>query len=168
MADSGHISVENHLESIQLGIVRVEGVDAGFRSAEFDQSLDQLIATRATGLEATEDAVRKAARDMLRNGRYKPTGRGKPASEYLLRAAADGSDFPRINWPVDVCSYISLSSLLPVSIWDLDRTNCERFQFRLGMPDEKYTFNAGGQEISLEDLVVGCESVDDALGRPIV
>ncbi|MDX1429816.1 MAG: phenylalanine--tRNA ligase beta subunit-related protein, partial [Rhodothermales bacterium] len=99
---------------------------------------------------------------------YKPTGRGKPASEYLLRAAADESGFPRINWPVDVCNYISLSSLLPISIWDLDMTSGERFQFRLGKPDEKYTFNAAGQEISLEDLAVGCEGGGSALGSPIV
>ena len=34
-----------------------------------------------------EESLRSAVRDMLRHGGYKPTGRGKPASEYLVRAA---------------------------------------------------------------------------------
>ena len=29
-------------------------------------------------------------RELLRYGGYKPTGRGKPASEYLVRAAGEG------------------------------------------------------------------------------
>ena len=41
-------------------------------------------------------ARRASVRDMLRFGAYKPTGRGKPASEYLLNAAAEGH-FPFIS-----------------------------------------------------------------------
>ena len=36
-------------------------------------------------------ALKAAVRDLLRFGAYKPTGRGKPASEYLLNAAAEGT-----------------------------------------------------------------------------
>ncbi len=32
-------------------------------------------------------------RKLLRHGGYKPTGRGKPASEYLVRAAGEGEGF---------------------------------------------------------------------------
>lgn len=35
-----------------------------------------------------QENVRSAVRDMLRHGGYKPTGRGKPASEHLVRAAS--------------------------------------------------------------------------------
>jgi hypothetical protein len=46
--------------------------------------------------------VRAAVRDMLRPGGCKPTGRGKPASEYLVRAASEGQLAP-INLAVDAC-----------------------------------------------------------------
>ncbi|MBT8402135.1 MAG: hypothetical protein KJO98_16785, partial [Rhodothermia bacterium] len=95
-------------------------------------------------------------------------GRGKPASEYLIRAAQSPESFPRINWPVDVCNFISLTGVLPVSIWDLDKSECQRFVFRLGRSDEQYVFNDAGQIISLADLVVGCKVNDDPEGRPIV
>src|SRR5262245_6609876 len=38
---------------------------------------------------ASDDAVREAVRKLLRHGGFKPTGRSKPASEYLIRAVQD-------------------------------------------------------------------------------
>src|SRR4051794_32845516 len=35
----------------------------------------------------SDDAVRETVRALLRQGGFKPTGRSKPASEYLIRAA---------------------------------------------------------------------------------
>ena len=40
---------------------------------------------------ARSEELRKAVRDLLRHGGYKPTGRGKPSCEYLVRAAGDGA-----------------------------------------------------------------------------
>ena len=107
---------------------------------------------RSLPLSEAEDSVRLAARDMLRLGRYKPTGRGKPASEYLLRAAGEDS-FPRISAPVDVCNLISLKHLVPASVWDLDLSGTE-LRARRGRSGERYVFNASGQEIELEDLIL--------------
>ena len=36
------------------------------------------------------EETRQAIRDLLRHGGYKPTGRGKPASEYLVKAVDAG------------------------------------------------------------------------------
>ncbi|MBA2243665.1 MAG: hypothetical protein H0W11_01830 [Gemmatimonadetes bacterium] len=47
-----------------------------------------------------EEKVRAAVRDLLRWGGYKPTGRGMPASEYLVRAAGEGT-LGSINLAVD-------------------------------------------------------------------
>ncbi len=156
-----------------LGLIRAEGVQATTLPPDFDDRLAALLAARRTDLPDREEAVRLAARDLLRNGRYKPTGRGKPASEYLLRAAqrAAGGEaaFPRINAPVDVCNYISLKHLVPISLWDLDRAGTAQFVFRLGAAGEAYVFNGAGQVIDLEDLVVGCRITPEApAGEPIV
>ncbi len=168
MHERGPISISNRLDNVTLGLVRAEGILPSFSDAEFAEEMSDIVSIRGRGLTEEQDAVRLAARDMLRNGRYKPTGRGKPASEYLLRAAQAPETFPRINWPVDVCNFISLAGVLPVSIWDLDRSQSKAFVFRLGRSDESYVFNDAGQVISLTDLVVGCASAKTPDGLPIV
>jgi DNA/RNA-binding domain of Phe-tRNA-synthetase-like protein len=98
-----------------------------------------------------DEGVRGAVRDMLRHGGYKPTGRGKPASEYLVRAASEGA-LGSINVAVDVCNAVSLHSGLPISVVDLDRA---RGPFRIGVAPAgtSYVFNASGQEIDLSGLL---------------
>ena len=100
---------------------------------------------------ARDEAVRAAVRDLLRWGGYKPTGRGKPASEYLLRAAGEGA-LGSINPAVDACNAVSLHSGLPVSVVDLALA---RPPFRIALAPEgaTYVFNASGQEIDLGGLL---------------
>src|SRR3954469_9551184 len=83
-------------------------------------ALTGLLAAGAKAPMESSDAVRAAVRDLLRHGGYKPTGRGKPASEYLIRAAAEGG-LGSINAAVDACNAVSLHSGLPISVIDLDR-----------------------------------------------
>ena len=151
------ISVTNAIprEDVLLGLVRAEGVRTDAYPSAFEERLESVMLGRKSDLRAEEESRRAAARDILRNGVYKPTGRGKPASEYLLRAASEG-DFPRINAPVDMCNYLSLKYVIPISLWDLDLTESDRFVFRLGRTGEQYVFNEGGQVIDVEDLLVGC------------
>jgi DNA/RNA-binding domain of Phe-tRNA-synthetase-like protein len=101
---------------------------------------------------ARDEAVRAAVRDLLRHGGYKPTGRGKPASEYLVRAAGEGS-LGSINLAVDLCNAVSLASGLPISVVDLERA-VPPLAVRLGRAGERYAFNASGQEIDVAGLVL--------------
>jgi DNA/RNA-binding domain of Phe-tRNA-synthetase-like protein len=98
-----------------------------------------------------DEAVRGAVRDLLRFGGYKPTGRGKPASEYLVRAATEGV-LGSINAAVDACNVVSLHSGLPISVVDLDLATAP---FRIGIASEgtSYVFNASGQEIDVAGLL---------------
>ena len=97
------------------------------------------------------DDVRRAVRDLLRTRGYKPTGRGKPASEYLVKAAEGGFLGP-INAAVDVCNAVSLHSGLPISVVDLGRAEAP-FRIAPGEPGEAYVFNASGHEIKLDGLL---------------
>ncbi len=101
-------------------------------------------------LERSED-VRAAVRDLLRHGGYKPTGRGKPASEYLVRAAGENG-LPRINAAVDACNAVSLHSGLPISVVDLDLA-VPPLSIAIAPPDTSYVFNRAGQEIRVDGLV---------------
>jgi DNA/RNA-binding domain of Phe-tRNA-synthetase-like protein len=98
-----------------------------------------------------DESVRSAVRDLLRHGGYKPTGRGKPASEYLVRAATDGA-LSSINAAVDVCNAVSLHSGLPISVVDLDRARAP-FRIALAPDGTSYVFNASGQEIDVGGLL---------------
>ena len=100
---------------------------------------------------SADDAVRSAIRDLLRHGGYKPTGRGKPASEYLVRAAAEGT-LGSINVAVDACNAVSLHSGLPISVVDLDRAEAP-LSLVVAPAGARYVFNASGQEIDLAGLL---------------
>jgi DNA/RNA-binding domain of Phe-tRNA-synthetase-like protein len=110
-----------------------------------------LLSATAEAPVRADDQLRGTIRDLLRHGGYKPTGRGKPASEYLVRAAREGA-LRSINLAVDVCNAVSLHSGLPVSLIDLDRAE-PPFRIALGGPGEQYVFNASGQVIDVTGLV---------------
>src|SRR5438046_7645082 len=82
--------------------------------------LQALLAIDAAAPLRSDDTVREAVRALLRHGGFKPTGRSKPASEYLIKAVRDGQLSP-INLAVDVCNVVSLHSGLPISVIDMDR-----------------------------------------------
>jgi len=146
---------DERLRKVTLALVELEGIDWG-RAAEvapealFEKILGE---ARASGTEVFGPRI-KAVRDMLRNGRYKPAGRAKPSSEYLLAAALEGS-FPRVNPFVDAVNLASLKYMYPMSIFDADKAG-RALLCRLGAPGERYVFNSSGQEIDVEDLVCLC------------
>jgi DNA/RNA-binding domain of Phe-tRNA-synthetase-like protein len=117
-------------------------------------STPELLALLAPAAQAplhSDDAIREAVRQLLRQGGFKPTGRSKPASEYLIKATAE-SRLTAINVAVDVCNVVSLHSGLPISVVDLDRA---RGPFRVGIAEAgaSYVFNASGQTIDLGGLL---------------
>jgi DNA/RNA-binding domain of Phe-tRNA-synthetase-like protein len=118
--------------------------------------LTALLALDAAAPLARDEAVRTGVRDMLRAGGYKPTGRGKPASEYLVRAAGAG-ELLSINVAVDACNAVSLHSGLPVSVVDLDRAE-PPLRVEVAGAGARYVFNAAGQEIDLAGLPCLCDA----------
>ncbi|MBI5363304.1 MAG: hypothetical protein HZA53_09000 [Planctomycetes bacterium] len=145
---------------LTLRIEAHPALDAGAFVTEFPVALEgvppspevaALFLAGAAAPIATDDAVRKAVRDLLRHGGYKPTGRGKPSSEYLLAAVPEGK-VPAINAAVDACNAVSYHSGLPISVVDLDRAAEPR---SIATPPEgaSYVFNAAGQVIDIGGLL---------------
>ncbi len=106
-------------------------------------------------LQRSEE-LRSAVRKLLRHGGYRPTGRGKPASEYLVRAATEGA-LSSINLCVDACNVVSLHSGLPISVVDLDLAR-PPLSIQIAGTDTSYVFNASGQEIRLDGLLTLCDA----------
>jgi DNA/RNA-binding domain of Phe-tRNA-synthetase-like protein len=119
--------------------------------------IDLLRIDATTPVKRSEE-LRTAVRDMLRVGGYKPTGRGKPASEYLVRTAEEGG-IRSINVAVDACNVVSLHSGFPISVIDLDLAT-EPLHIAVAGAGVAYVFNASGQEIDVNGLLC----VHDAQG----
>lgn len=128
--------------------------------SEFPASLGEvssptwIVELLAPGAEAPvqrDESRRAAIRDLLRQGGYKPTGRGKPASEYLVRAATEGS-LGSINAAVDVCNVVSLHSGFPISVIDADRSSAP-WRIAVAPTGTSYVFNPSGQEIDVGGLL---------------
>src|SRR6266705_1773581 len=98
-----------------------------------------LLALEGPALFRSDDTVREAVRRLLRQGGFKPTGRSKPASEYLIKAVREGA-LSSINFVVDVCNVVSLHSGLPISVVDLDRARTP-FRVSVAPPGASYVFN---------------------------
>jgi DNA/RNA-binding domain of Phe-tRNA-synthetase-like protein len=115
------------------------------------RELQQLLRADAPAPLHSNDAVREAVRALLRHGGFKPTGRSKPASEYLLKAVREGLLTP-INLAVDACNAVSLHSGLPISVVDLDRTR-PPLRVAVAPAGAAYVFNSAGQSIDLGGLL---------------
>ena len=139
----------------RAALVWGEGIEPPTPTIDTPDFLAELVGqVREVGESFVPQEMRGRVRSIFRHGKYKPSGRGKPASEFLLRAALAGT-FPVVNGPVDVNNAVSLESGLPGSIFDADLSGTHLL-LRRGLPDESYVFNPSGQRIDLEDLLLVC------------
>lgn len=123
---------------------------------------------RSQGESFLSPERKTAVRKMLRFGKYKPSGRSKPSSEYLLGAALHG-EFPLVNGPVDANNAISLEWGYPASIFDVELCGIALL-LRRGVAGESYIFNPSGQCIDVQDLLCVCRAEGDSwvpCGNPV-
>lgn len=155
------VEISNQVPEAAIGLIVAQGVTLAPASSTLSAAIARdLIQVRTSPLNEERT---KVVRDLLRFGKYKPTGRGKPASEYLQGAAREDR-FPMINNLVDALNRVSLMSQLPISLIDLDRAGSQRFVLRRGRAGESYVFNASGQVIDLEDLLLVASLPEDRPG----
>lgn len=159
--------VEVEDPDLVVGLVEVRGAAVGPSPPDLAAEVDRTVAARAAG-EWPPEMVRSAIRDLLRRGGYKPTGRGKPSSEFLAQAAARG-EFPRISNAVDALNLVSLDTGVPISLLDLDRAlaGAQGLVLRYGRAGEKFVFNAAGHVIDVEGLLSVAREGGAPLGNPV-
>ena len=125
---------------VRPAIVWAEGVAAPRPRESIPDFLADIVASaRADPDRFWPEGLRKRVRKMIRYGRYRPSGRARPSSEFLLKMALAG-DFPAVNMPVDVNNAVSLATGYPASVFDLDLTGPELL-LRRGLEGESYVFN---------------------------
>jgi DNA/RNA-binding domain of Phe-tRNA-synthetase-like protein len=162
------ISIQNDIPELALGSLTSAGLknlpyDAAFENW-FAEQLEQ--AARAV-TEPVWEARRNSVRALLRKGGFKPSGRSKPAQEYLLRCLTE-ANFPRVNRAVDCLNIVSFRTGFPISLLKKD---CfpQGARVRFGQPGETYVFNSVGHELDLNGLicVYGGDRWDTPLGTPV-
>jgi DNA/RNA-binding domain of Phe-tRNA-synthetase-like protein len=140
--------------TLRLGLVRAENVFCAPSEPALLAAMSDAEAQLRAKPETFSETTRGAIRDVLRKGGYKPTGRGKPASEFLLGVALEAG-MPRVNNLVDINNLTSLRHALPISMFDCDLLGTE-LTVRFGRPQERYVFNAAGQSMDIAGLPVIC------------
>ena len=151
---------------LTISVVPHPLLDLGVFVTHFAQSLGEL-APFDTGVAApmcSTDAVRTEIRNLLRHGGFKPAGRSKPASEYLVTAHNE-LRFPTINAAVDACNVASLWSGLPISLVDLDRVVGD-LSVNICPAGTTYVFNPSGQVIDASGLVAVFDA-EGPTGTPV-
>src|SRR5216684_5879643 len=88
----------------------------------------------------------------------KDPARYRGSAEALLRRVVQGKGLPLINNVVDIINLVSVESLLPLGLYDLEKVR-EPIVFRAGRAGETYK-GIGKYDLNLEGLPVFC----DALG----
>ena len=130
-------------------------------AVEFAAALDSLVVPAdlaaallpgaALSLLKPDDALRGHIRDLLRHAGFKPTGRSKPSSEYLLRIAEEGK-WPAINAVVDIGNAVSLHSGIPISVVDVARAR-PPLRVAISPSPAQFVFNTAGQVIDVGGLL---------------
>ena len=103
---------------------------------------------------SSQKYTKSTVRDLLRYGGFKPSGRNKPAWEYLEKAISKEWFAPHkgINAAVDSCNAVSLHSKLPVSVLDLDKC-IPPYCIKICPEHTSYPFNPSGQILKADGLI---------------
>jgi DNA/RNA-binding domain of Phe-tRNA-synthetase-like protein len=154
--------------ALMVGLVQAEPVRVAPSDPVLRATIDEAVAS-AQQEPWPPESIRAAIRDLLRRGGFKPTGRSKPASEYLAKAATNDA-FPLINNLVDINNLVSLRTGWPCSILDRDLAcplGSEALELRYGRKEEQFVFNSAGQSIDVGGLIcvtrIGGEPIANAV-----
>lgn len=141
------------LPGLHLGVVEFADVTVGPADADV-QAFARLVAEWVRPrLESVEwQQACQEVRQLLRHGKFKASGRSKPAQEYLAGCVSRDGQLPVINGPVDVLNAVSLRYCLPISLLSLSKAS-RRLHVGRGEAGQSYVFNAAGQELDVTDLI---------------
>jgi DNA/RNA-binding domain of Phe-tRNA-synthetase-like protein len=159
------VNIQEDVADLAVALVEATGVHIAPSDDELRRACEEAAATVVAEGPAGGDARRQAVRDLLRRGGYKPSGRSKPAQEYLLRTVREQEALPAISNVVDLINLVSLKSGLPISLVAVDRPD-RRLLLRYGRAGESYVFNRSGQALDLGGLLCLC-AVDGSESQPI-
>lgn len=159
------LTIAEDVRDLAVGVVTVSGARIEESDSALLEHCDAAVRRVLSDGADGGDARRAAVRQLLRHGGFKPSGRNKPAQEYLLRVATQEGRLPAISSVVDVINAVSLSSGLPISLLSLDRVGVN-ILIRYGRSGEQFVFNQAGQQLDVQGLLCLCAAEGES-ARPV-
>lgn len=138
---------------LQIGIIEADGVLVGPTSQEYLKRIVDDVKPILEPEFVYSDRMQKGVRSLLKSYGFHPSGRSRPASEFLAKDIQARGSFKTINNLVDIINHLSIQSCLPISLLDRAKTG-ESLCLRIGTEKEVYVFNKEGQELSLKNLLI--------------
>ncbi len=153
---------------LRIGMIEAFDIKVKDSSARYQTRVNREIQPFLGADFIFPDHMQKGIRSLLKSTGFHPSGRSRPASEFLCKDLQNRGQFNFINNVVDINNHISLYSHLPISVFDLDKAG-QDLCIRLGLDDETYIFNREGQILSLKKLMVVARHGADrsAIGSPV-
>jgi DNA/RNA-binding domain of Phe-tRNA-synthetase-like protein len=153
---------------LRVGLVEASGVTVKPSSPAYVKRIEEEVKPLLQPDWIYPDHLQKGIRSLLKAYGFHPSGRNRPASEFLVKDLQARGRFNAINNAVDINNHLSLQSHLPISILDLDKTG-DQLCIRVGLDEEHYVFNREGQDLALKKLLVTARAVGDfqAVGSPV-
>lgn len=153
---------------LRLGILEALNIKVKPSSENYLRQIAQETALLLDENFVYPDHLQKGIRGLLKSFGFQPSGRNRPASEYLFKDLQKRREFNSINNVVDINNHLSLKYHLPISTFDLDKAG-KNLCLRIGLENEEYIFNREGQVLSLKKLLVVAKYAEDHLpiGSPV-
>ncbi len=147
------LSICETLSGLHVGLLEIVGVQVQQASESlraYCREVAVQAAQRFSSVEYNEEC--QEVRQLLRFGKFKASGRSKPAQEYLAGCVSRDGQLPEINGPVDLLNAVSLQFNLPISLLSLAKCS-RRLHVARGKEGQSYVFNSAGQTLDLADLI---------------
>ena len=154
--------------NLRIGLIEACGITVKPSTPEYRDQINSATHKFVSSDCIYPDHMQKGIRSLLKTFGFHPSGRSRPASEFLFKDLQNRGGFNFINNVVDINNHMSLVSHLPISTFDLDKSGYD-LCLRVGMDNESYIFNREGQELTLKKLLVVARHGADnaAIGSPI-
>lgn len=164
------ITIADEITTLSLGVVVAENVTVQPANNDLRVYANEVAARVLHQQTAAEfEQQCQQVRQLLRFGKFKASGRSKPAQEYLLRCVNQDGGLPVINGPVDLINTVSLDVNLPISLLSLRKCSPQLVVTR-GRSGQTFVFNSAGQSLELEDLLIVADASQEEwrpVGSPI-
>ena len=152
--------------TLRVGILEASTITVKQSSDQYKALIEEQVNPFTAQNYVYPDKMQKGVRSLLKTWGFHPSGRSRPASEYLFKDLQNRGNFNYINNIVDINNHISLMTNLPISVFDTAKSGYD-LCLRVGGDDEEYVFNKEGQILSLKKLLVVAKQSGEPIGSPV-
>lgn len=144
---------------IQFGVINFENVRLQARNEALLNEIQAYNQTLLTKYKSTGDALEhlQVMRTLYRAIGLDPT-KNRPSSEALLRRVLQGKELYQINSIVDVCNFCSLSFLLSIGLYDMDKISGTTIELRTGKANEGYA-GIGKEHVNVDGRIALADEI---------